>query len=183
MKRHFGISHYYATRLMAVDQGKQKIKVGEISQIAVVVRDLKKALENYWNTLGIGPWNIYTFAPPALTEPMIRGKPVPYSMRLALAEVGPLQYELIEPLEGPSIYKEFLASKGEGLHHFQSTSYEVSDMLAEFKKLGIDVLMSGKFGGGEFYYMDTEPILGTIYEIVKKRRTEMPSPEAIYPQQ
>jgi methylmalonyl-CoA/ethylmalonyl-CoA epimerase len=182
MKRHFGTSHHYTIRLMGVDQVNQKIKIGEISQIAVVVRDLKKALANYWNTLGIGPWNIYTFAPPALTEPMIRGKPVPYSMRLALAEVGPIQYELIEPLEGPSIYKEFLASKGEGLHHFQSRFDEVTDQLMEFKKMGIDVLMSGKFGGGEFYYMDTEPILGTIYEIVKTRRTAMSSLEAIYPQ-
>ena len=40
-----------------------KIKVGEINQIGVVVKDLKKALENYWKTLGIGPWRIHTFAP------------------------------------------------------------------------------------------------------------------------
>lgn len=159
-----------------------KIRVGEISQIGVVVKDLKKALENYWKTLGIGPWRIYTFAPPALREPMIRGKPVPYSMRLALTEIGPIQYELIEPLEGPSIYKEFLASKGEGLHHIQSGFDDVASKLTEFKRIGINVLMSGKFGGGEFYYMDTEPILGTIYEIVKRRSTEIPA-EDIYPHQ
>jgi len=159
---------------------RSKIKVGEISQVAVVVKDLRKAMENYWKTLGIGPWNIYTFEPPALREPMIRGKPIHYSMRLALAQVGSVQLELIEPLEGPSIYKEFLANKGEGLHHIQSKVEDVGDQLAAFKELGIDVLMSGKFGEGEFYYMDTEPVLGIIYEIVRRRGKREP-PEATYP--
>ncbi|MCJ7634068.1 VOC family protein [Candidatus Bathyarchaeota archaeon] len=159
-----------------------KIRVREITQIGLVVKDLMKSLENYWKTLGIGPWRIYTFAPPALREPMIRGKPVPYSMRLAVTEIGQIQYELIEPLEGPSVYKEFLASKGEGLHHIQSRLDDVTSELTEFKRIGINVLMSGKFRGGEFYYMDTEPILGTIYEIVKSRSTEIPADD-IYPHQ
>ena len=156
-----------------------RIKVGEISQVAIVVRDLQKAMENYWKTLGIGPWRVYTYAPPTLREPMIRGKLVHYSMRLALAQVGQIQMELIEPLEGPSIYKEFLAKKGEGLHHIQSRVENVDETLAALKKMGIDILMSGKFGEGEFYYMDTEPILGIIYELVKRRTR--PPPEAIYP--
>ena len=165
---------------MNVDNAK--IRVREISQIGVVVKDLMKALENYWKTMGIGPWRIYTFAPPALRETMIRGKPVPYSMRLAVTEIGQIQYELIEPLDGPSIYKEFLASKGEGLHHIQSRLDDVTSELTEFKRIGINVLMSGKFKGGEFYYMDTEPILGTIYELLKRRSTKIPA-EDIYPHQ
>jgi hypothetical protein len=40
--------------------------------------------------------------------------------------------------------------------------------------------MSGKYGEGAFYYMDTEPILGIIYEIVNIGGTKIP-PEAIYP--
>ena len=109
---------------------------------------------------------------------MIRGKPVYYSMRLALTQIGYVQLELIEPLEGPSIYKEHLAEKGEGLHHIQSRPENVDDALAAFKEMGIDILMSGKFGKGAFYYMDTEPILGLIYEVVKRGGTGMPSSAA-----
>jgi 4-hydroxyphenylpyruvate dioxygenase-like putative hemolysin len=100
-------------------------------------------------------------------------------MRLAIAQVGSLQLELIEPLEGPSVYKEFLAEKGEGLHHIQSRIENVDETLAAFKEMGINILMSGKFGEGEFYYMDTEPVLGTVYELVKRRTR--PPPEATYP--
>lgn len=144
-----------------------KLKVGAISQVAIVVFNLQKAMETYWRLLGLGPWSIYTFAPPALREPMIRGKPVNYSMKLAMTLMGSLQLELIEPLEGPSIYKEFLAKKGEGLHHIQSQTEKMQDVLQTFQEFGIPVLMSGKIGKAEFYYMDTEPFLGFIYEVVK----------------
>jgi len=153
----------------------------EISQVAVVVKDLQKAMENYWKTLGIGPWSVYTFAPPTLREPRVRGKPVHYSMRLALTKVGSVELELIEPLEGPSIYKEFLAKKGQGLHHLGFVVDDLDGALAAFRNMGIDILMSGKWGDvSEYYYMDTEPILGIIYEIIRRKRARLP-PEAVYP--
>jgi hypothetical protein len=166
-----------------LDLDKLRFKFREISQIGIVVKDLQKTMENYWKMLGIGPWSVYTFAPPALKEPMIRGKSIPYSMRLAIAQIGLMQLELIQPLEGPSIYKEFLAAKGEGLHHILTRIENIDETLLDFKKMGIDVLMSGKFYGGEFYYLDTEPILGIIFELAKPRTREraLPSPEKKYP--
>jgi len=153
----------------------------EISQVAVVVKDLQRAMENYWKTLGIGPWSVYTFAPPALREPEVRRKSVHYSMRLALTKVGLVELELIEPLEGPSIYKEFLAKKGEGLHHLGFVVDDLDGALAAFSNMGIDILMSGKWGDvSEYYYMDTEPVLGIIYELIKRKRAR-PPPEVVYP--
>jgi len=161
--------------------GKTKIKFPEISQVAVVVKDLKKTIENYWQILGIGPWEIYTFAPPELKEMTIRGKPVDYSMRIAETTVGNVIIEVIEPLEGPSIYKEFLEERGEGPHHI--ACYKVEDIrktLNVFKKMGINVLQSGKFDDVEFYYLDTEKIFGVILEIVKEGRIR--PPDSIYPE-
>jgi len=162
---------------------KSETQFGGISQVAVVVRDLQKAVENYWKTLRIGPWSVYTFAPPTLMETEVRGRPLHYSMRLALTRAGPVEIELIEPLEGPSVYEEFLAKKGEGLHHLGALVDNVSATLAAFRKMGIDVLMSGKWGDvSEFYYMDTEPVLGIVYEIIKRKKTR-PPPEVVYPPQ
>jgi 4-hydroxyphenylpyruvate dioxygenase-like putative hemolysin len=101
---------------------------------------------------------------------------------VAFANAGSVMMELIEPLRGPSIYKEFLAEKGEGLHHVHSRHENVREVLQAFKEMGIAVLMSGKYGTGEFYYLDTEPMLGIIYEIVKKKPIiSRVSPEATYP--
>jgi 4-hydroxyphenylpyruvate dioxygenase-like putative hemolysin len=157
-----------------------KVKFPEISQVAVVVRDMKSTIENYWKMLGLGPWSIYTFAPPALTEMTVHGKPTSYSMRLAETTVGGVIIEVLEPLEGPSIYKEFLEQKGGGPHHI--ACYKVPDVreaLTNFRKMGIEVLQSGKFDEVEFYYLDTEKPLGMVTEIVKDGKIR--PPEAYYP--
>jgi methylmalonyl-CoA/ethylmalonyl-CoA epimerase len=98
----------------------------------------------------------------------VRGKPVVVSGRVAYAQSGPVQLELIEPPEGPSIWKEFLEEKGEGLHHVQSRVDDPDAVLSAFKEMGIGVLMSVKVGENVFYYMDTEPLLGIIYEFGKQ---------------
>ena len=56
-----------------------------ITQVGIVVRDIDRALEAYSRLLGVGPWRVYTYAPPKLTETRLRGVPVAFSMKLALA--------------------------------------------------------------------------------------------------
>jgi catechol 2,3-dioxygenase-like lactoylglutathione lyase family enzyme len=145
-----------------------KIKIGEISQIGIIVRDLQKATDNYWSTLGIGPWMTMRIEPPLLADVTMRGKPVEASMVAAIAQSGNIQLELIQPLEGPSIWKEFLEQRGEGIHHVQSLVQDPGAALVAFREMGVDVLMSGRIGDNIFYYMDTEPLLGVIYEFVGK---------------
>jgi hypothetical protein len=161
-------------------QGELPIRLGDVLQVGLVVRDLQASMETYWTLLGVGPWKIYTYAPPMLRETTVRGRRVDYSMRIACAQAGPTQLELIQPLDGPSIYVEHLQAKGDGLHHIQSrVERNIEDVVAAFARAGIGVLMSGRFGEGEFYYLDTERVLGVIYEIFQ--RTSRPAPEAVYP--
>jgi len=163
--------------------GNAKIRFEEISQVALVVEDLKKTIERYWKILGIGPWKIYNCAPPRLKEMIVYGKPTPYSMMFAETHLGQVILEVIEPTEGPSIYKEFLEERGEGLHHI--ACYKVPDVektLDNFRKMKIGVLQSGKFYDDEFYYLDTEKIFGVILEIVKEGKIP-PIPDAVYPEE
>jgi methylmalonyl-CoA/ethylmalonyl-CoA epimerase len=143
-----------------------KLKIGEICQIGIVVRDLQKAVDNYWATLGIGPWQIVRMEPPILREVTLRGKPIEASMLAAIAQSGSIQLELIQPLEGPSIWKEFLETKGVGLHHVQSLVKDPGVVLSAFKEMGVGVLMSGRIANNTFYYMNTEPLLGIILEFI-----------------
>ena len=154
------------------------IRLGDVLQAGIVVKDLQKSMETYWRLLGVGPWKIYDYAPPML-QATVRGQKAICSWRIAHAQAGPLQLELIQPLEGPSIFAEQLQAKGEGLHHIQSRVENIEEVLAAFAKLGIGVLMGGRFGEGEFYFLDTESSLGVVYEIF--RRKSRPAPDAIYP--
>ena len=88
-----------------------------ITQVAAVVRDLRSSLEAYHKALGWGPWNVYEHKPPMLHSTELHGKPTEFTMLGAECHAGPIVFELLQPLEGPSIYKEWLDEHGEGLHH------------------------------------------------------------------
>ncbi len=160
--------------------------IGSIDQVAVVVRDLDQSMERYTNELGIGPWAVYTFAPDWIRDMTFRGKEQGYVMKLAICNVGPIMYELIEPVQGPNAYEEFLNEHGEGLHHL---GYFVEDIDAEISKMesqGFSLLQSGRGFGtandGAYAYFDTERTFGCILEALQMP-PEMPEPERIYPEQ
>lgn len=158
--------------------------IASIDQVAVVVRDLDAAMERYTTQLGIGPWNVYTYGPHLVPTMTFRGRDQPYSMKLALAQVGSTQYELIEPLEGPTTYHEFLEQRGEGLHHL---GYYVDDIDAEITRmaaLGYPLLQSGSGfgvdGDGAYAYFDSEGDFGCIVEAITPPR-QMPEPDYQFP--
>jgi methylmalonyl-CoA/ethylmalonyl-CoA epimerase len=152
-------------------------------QIGLVVRKLEPWLERY-AAMGIGPWWVGTYAAPNLTETKVRGRDVAYSMRLALAWVGKMQWELIEPLEGPSIYKEHLAEHGEGFHHIQLPYDGLTfDAFAHDMELrGLTRLMEGVYGRSRFVYFDTVKTMGLITEVRNAPMNYVrPDPDFWYP--
>jgi methylmalonyl-CoA/ethylmalonyl-CoA epimerase len=159
--------------------------LGEINQVGIVVRDLRKAVKNYWSLFGIGPWNIYTYAPPRLTDTQVRGRPQPFSMKVALAKKGRMVIEIIEPLSGHSVYDEFLYAHDEGIHHIGSyMTVDVAREISKMKRMGIGVLQSGKYTVRDFCvwfsYMDTKAELGTIIEYLKVTG-KRPKPDERFP--
>ncbi len=134
-------------------------------QIGIVVRDLDATMRKYVDDYGIGPWNIYEFNPGNAKDLREYGRPVKRSWRLAVAMVGQLQWELIEPLDNESIYARFLAEKGGGVHHIAVAAQSFDEMLAMEAKRGIDVVLSGEFEGVRVAYLGTDQDLGVTLEI------------------
>jgi catechol 2,3-dioxygenase-like lactoylglutathione lyase family enzyme len=155
-----------------------------ISQIAFVVRDIDQALEDFNRTLGWGPWSIYEHKPPALHDTYLRGELTHYTMIGAEAHVGPVDVELIQPVEGPSIYKEWLDEHGEGVHHIavmRPTLEDAAETEEYFEKLGAPVIMEGRIGESiRFFYVDTQPMLKVIMESGSGHAVEM-TPVRVYP--
>lgn len=155
----------------------------KVMQICAVVRDIQKSMEEYWKILGIGPWNVYTFSPETIREFTLHGQPVKHSFEfiVATAWVGEIQFELVQPVKGPTIYESFLKEKGEGFHHIKEKvdDDEIEETLKKFKEKGINVIQSGKFDEDVFYYLNTEPTLGILYEIGNCGKVR--TPEKRYP--
>lgn len=157
-----------------------------IEQVCVVVHDLEATVKAYVERAGLGPWAIYTYAPPLLTGTRLRGQDVTFSMRLALAWTKGFMWEIIQPLDGPSIYREFLDQRGEGLHHVcvEYGERQFEDARAEFERRGCAPLMEGHYKGSHFMYVEAEGPLKTVVEIVKRPKYpgyRRPDPERWYP--
>jgi catechol 2,3-dioxygenase-like lactoylglutathione lyase family enzyme len=155
-----------------------------ISQIAVVCRDLQKTMEQYTKLLGWGPWNVYRHEPPRLHDTELHGQPADYTMLGAETHVGDMGFELLQPLEGESIYKEWLDRNGEGLHHVAVMLHdfdESTELKKRFAEIGASVLMGGRIGETiEFYYLDTEPSLKIILESGSGHAIDL-VPDYVYP--
>ena len=146
-----------------------KVKVEKINQIGMVVSDLEQVAKNFWNILGIGPWEIYDWEPPLIHDRKYQGKPSWARERIALVKVGGVQLELVQPVEGDSIYRDFLLEHGEGLHHMNFLVDDVDETAATLTRQGFPSIQNGYYGYGEqksgFSYHPIEP-LRTILEPV-----------------
>ena len=89
-----------------------------IAQVAIIVPNLEEAVENYWKLFGIGDWHFYTYGKPLVKRMTYHGNPSEYKMRVALSYFGPMRVELIEILEGDTVYADFVAEHGEGKYQF-----------------------------------------------------------------
>jgi methylmalonyl-CoA/ethylmalonyl-CoA epimerase len=156
----------------------------QISQIAIVCLDLQKTMAQYTKLLGWGPWNVYRHEPPRLHDTEVRGKPTDYTMLGAETHVGDMGFELLQPLEGQSIYKEWLEQHGEGLHHVAVMLHdgdESTELKKKFADVGASVLMGGRIGDTiEFFYLDTEPSLKIILESGSGHAIDL-VPDSVYP--
>ena len=88
--------------------------LGSIKQTAFVTHDIEATAQEWVDIHGIGPWFIYTVDIP---DTKYGEQLIPLKARMALAQSGSQQIELIEPSENPSIYTEFIDAGKEGIHH------------------------------------------------------------------
>jgi methylmalonyl-CoA/ethylmalonyl-CoA epimerase len=156
-----------------------------ISQVSLVVSDLQGTMERYYRAFGWKDWKVFDHVPPMHHNTELRGEQVHYSLRGAEVMVGSLNFELLEPLEGPSLWKEFMAERGEGIASIAvmfDTLEEGDTVKREFAKLGIDVTMLANIGDHiEYYYLDTQERFGCLIESGSGHAIDYVKPALVYP--
>jgi methylmalonyl-CoA/ethylmalonyl-CoA epimerase len=155
-----------------------------IGQIAIVVEDLDKTVESYWQTFGMGPWHFYTYQRPLLNMSRYYDQDVDNSLRIALGYFGPTRIELIEVKKGPSLQEDFIQEHGYGVQHLGILVDDMESALREARERGFEVIQEGAGfgpdGDGHYAYLDTEDEYGITYELIE-RPSGRHAPEKIYP--
>jgi methylmalonyl-CoA/ethylmalonyl-CoA epimerase len=155
-----------------------------IAQVCILVPRLEPVVEAYYQKFGIAPWHFYTYQKPFVKEMNYLGKPANYAARIALSNFGPMRIELIEPLEGNSVYADFIREHGYGVHHFGLLTEDIQKALQEAEATGMPMTMDGSGfgldGDGHYAYLDTEKFIGVTLELIQ-RPINRAKPEKVYP--
>ena len=156
-----------------------------IAQVAILVEDLEEAVRNYWELFGIGDWHFYTYGKPLVKSMSYQGRPSEYKMRVALSYLGPMRIELIEPVEGDTVYADFVKEHGYGVHHFGVLVEEMEAAIADAEAAGLEMTMDGAGfgldGDGHYAYLDTEDKIGVTIELIERPKGRMEPEKVMYP--
>lgn len=157
--------------------GKIEPLLTDLVQVCVVTRDLDATMKNYVEIAGIGPWAVYDFGPPQVTNILVRGKPAMFRVKLAMSWTRDRMWEIIQPVEGYSPYNEFIDRHGEGMHHtlVQHAGHKFDDAITRFESRGCEVLMTFEFRGIRFAFIDAMRELKMYVELLE-RPAGMPVP-------
>jgi methylmalonyl-CoA/ethylmalonyl-CoA epimerase len=133
-------------------------------QVGVVVRDMDRAVA-FYEALGIGP---FVEGPSAhAIDRRIYGELQPdIEVRGLIAQIGSIEFELLQPVRGPSIQAEFLEEHGEGIVHICAYTDDLDADVEKMEAAGFPVISSADLSdGGKFAYFDTREVGGLVLEL------------------
>ena len=136
----------------------------EIHHLGIVVGDIEKRVKFFTEKLGI-PFKITTME----HSGSLHGEPMNYKAKIAFAKIGSLTLELLQTVEGNTIFEEFLNKHGEGIHHISVLSKEPLDVeIEKCRKRGIKILQIDRLAPEQgTVYMD---VPGCIVEVLCFKR-------------
>ena len=147
------------------------VKVSELFQAGIVVKDAEKGVDLYGHLFGIDreSWWLINIDR-KICQLTYRGQPSQHSYKAAMAMVGPLMIELLQPLEGYGTYREFLNEHGEGIHHLGHVIVpDLAAVMDKMEEAGFPTVETGEpadsvKGNHKWAYIDTTSALGYIME-------------------
>lgn len=156
-----------------------QMKLPNVNQIGILVKDIPEAVAYYTKLLNIGPWYRSNTVK---HEAVYRGKPINPELDIVLAFQGGVEIELIQ-VKGKTenVYSDMLAKCGGGIHHLGFTVMGYDKKLEQMKANGVEVLQSGVIttkGSAvtRYVYLDTIKQCGIISELIATTLIGLPMP-------
>jgi len=141
-------------------------------QIAIVVRDIEKALDAWCDLFNVPRPPVRVQEPGRRDGVTYRGRDAAYGLKLAVIDVRDRGFviELHEPTGGESTFQEFLDKHGQGVHHL---GFEVGDkrdaIVGELEAKGSAARTVGYYPGSSWTIVDSEDALGVNLNVKPRR--------------
>jgi catechol 2,3-dioxygenase-like lactoylglutathione lyase family enzyme len=138
-----------------------------ILQVAIIVHDIETKARAWSESLGLPISDVIITDTVDKTQAEYKGKPTNARAKLAFFHMGQLDVELIEPIGGPSTWKDQLDQHGDSLHHIAFKIKGMQEKIEYLDSQGIPLIQRGEFTGGRYAYVDGIAQLGTILELLE----------------
>ena len=146
-------------------------RLDQLRQLGYIVNSVDKHKEYFEDILEMIPFSILDNRP--ANEVHYENEDRMVKIKNGLFNVGSLQVELIEVLDGKCYQGDWLKENGPGIHHLAFFTDNLENQIKKFEELGIEVIQTGSILGGiKFAYAKALEQLGCDIEIVelKKRK-------------
>jgi len=137
-------------------------------QIGVVVPDLDQATRLLTSLFGIGPFRFIEWPNRPDSKYFFRGQEEHIKIRQAFVQLGPLQLELIQPLEGErNAYRQFLEERGGGIHHVLFEVENMDEVVRNLSPRNVEILQAGTGirPGTRWALLATQALIGFLLEL------------------
>ena len=132
----------------------------KIDHIGIAVNDLDDAIKMYKEVYGLEPVKIETLDD--------------LHIRIAFIPLGEVLIELLEPTEpGTGSIGQFLAEKGEGIHHMAYRVEDIDQVLEKLKEMHVPLRDQQARGGGDdsrIAFIEPAFTQNVLTELVERKR-------------
>ena len=141
-------------------QANNSATVPKLTHIGLVAKDISRSIKFLSDIWGVDSWTVIEEYEPPKDIILAGGQ---FKHTIAFADFGPIQIELIQPLDDRGIWYDFLKTKGEGLHHLCFTVPDWDARVKAMSELGGRMTTGAVFQGKRWCYFDTPVGLITEY--------------------
>lgn len=147
------------------------IGTNTLTQVALVVNDIEKTKTRLAKFFGIEVPPTIEAGEFSITKTEVMGVPSPDAKcRMAFFQVGNgVSLELIEPNETPSVWRDFLNERGEGIHHIAFGVKGMDNVINSCEDFGMKLVQKGNYGDGSgcYSYLEGGDGLPFILELLE----------------
>ena len=138
-----------------------------ITQVGVIVADIETKAKAWADVLGLPVPEIIITDTVDVAQTEHKGESTPARAKLAFLHLGQVDLELIEPIDGPSTWKDQLDQHGESLHHIAFVINGMQEKVAYLDTKGLPLVQRGEYTGGRYAYVDGTAKLGAVLELLE----------------
>ncbi|MCM1135035.1 MAG: VOC family protein [Clostridium sp.] len=149
----------------------KNIELNALAQVGFIVKDVEAVKGKFAELFGVPVPPTIDGGEYEITQTQYKGEAAPdANCLMAFFDLdNGFQIELIQPNEHPSVWRDFLEEKGEGLHHIAFRMKGMKENIAVCENFGMTLVQKGEYGNGagRYAYLDGEKDLKCMIELLE----------------